>query len=149
MIHPSDHTACNFLQQHTLPSTLAQQEDVLMCRKPRLMHAVKKLTISEKNALKRVLNDFQYVCGTILQDIQSDERNSDLKVIEKVFCRENIACANLIEFPYYSCRIYRTICIYCGEFTEQSAYTVANAERKCCLQIKRFILNVFTVKKRR
>ena len=61
------------------------------CGKPRLMHAAKKLTISEKNALKRVLNDFQYVCGTILQDIQSDERNSDLKVIEKVFCCENIA----------------------------------------------------------
>ena len=86
--------------------------DIEVYRLWKTAHVAKKLNNSEKSQPKRFLNDFQYVCGTILQDIPDDERNKDFKLVERVFRRENIACINSTELPYFACQIFREICIY-------------------------------------
>ena len=60
------------------------------CRKPRLIYAKKKLSPQNLLSLERVLNDFQYVRGTILQDVPKDDQNPDSQINKVVFCKENL-----------------------------------------------------------
>ena len=60
------------------------------CQKPRLIYAKKKLSPQNLLSLERVLNDFQYVRGTILQDVPKDDQNPDSQINKVVFCRENL-----------------------------------------------------------
>ena len=76
------------------------------CWEPHLIHAKKKLSPQNLLSLKRVLNDSQYVCGTILQDVPKNDRNPDSQITEVVFCKENLSCCSLVEIPYFSCNIH-------------------------------------------
>ena len=84
------------------------------CRKPRVIYAKKKLTNANIMAMKRIFNNFQYVCGTVFHDIPIDERNRDTLILELLHCRENLSCTSPIEIPYYSCKIFPKICYHCG-----------------------------------
>ena len=84
------------------------------CRKPRLIYAKKNLFPQNLLSLKRVLNDFQYVCGTILQDVPKDDRNPDSQITKLVFCKENFSCCSPVEMPYLSRKIHPLICVHCG-----------------------------------
>ena len=66
-------------------------------------------------SLKRILNDIRYVCGTTLQEVPDDERNKVTSVSKNVCMREILECASNIEIPYYSCNIFKTVCISCGK----------------------------------
>ena len=85
------------------------------CKKPRLFYAKYKLKCNELVSLKRILNDIRYVCGTVLRDIEDDERNKDTSVSKDVYLRENLECGSNIEIPYYSCKIFKIVCISCGK----------------------------------
>ena len=76
------------------------------CRKPRPIYSNRKLSGNQITSLKRLLNDFMYVCGTIFP---LDDRRPDTKVAEQVFTRENISCKSNIEIPYYTLESYNKI----------------------------------------
>ena len=85
------------------------------CYKPRLLYSRAKLKDGELRPLKRVLNDFQFVCGSVFQEIMVDKNKPDATVLSKVFAHENISCKGLIELPYYSCKAFKKVCIQCGK----------------------------------
>ena len=84
------------------------------CKRPRLVYAKKKLKDDEKRAIKRLLNGYRFLCGSTFQEMAINERESGAAVLQKVFIRENISCVSNMETSYFSCRIYRKVCIYCG-----------------------------------
>ena len=59
--------------------------------------------------LQRLLDNFSYVCGNLLLDIECDEES----VLNSVFVKANLACSNPIEIPYYSSG-NDPICYFCG-----------------------------------
>ena len=85
------------------------------CRKPRLIK--NKLSPQNLLSLKGVLNHFQYVHGTILQDVLKDDWDSDSQITELAFCRKNLSCFSLIEIPYFSNKIHPLICVHCGQLS--------------------------------
>ena len=46
-----------------------------------------------------MLNDFQFVSGSVFQDIMVDKNNPDEAVLSKVFARENISCKFPLNCP--------------------------------------------------
>ena len=84
------------------------------CSKPRVIYAKKKFTDANKRSMKRILNDFHYVCGTVFSEIPVDERNKDSYVLEMMHCRENLSCESPIEIPYYSSKLFSNVCFHCG-----------------------------------
>ena len=85
------------------------------CHKPRLLYPRTKLKDGELRSLKRVLNDFQFVCGSVFQEIMLDKNKPDETVLSKVFARENISYKGPIELPYYPCKAFKQVCIQCGK----------------------------------
>ena len=85
------------------------------CRRPWLIYAKAKLKDTELRAFKRALNSYNYVNGSMFQEIVSDQRNSDDSILTKVFTSENLSCNSMIELPYYTCKIFKSICVYCGK----------------------------------
>ena len=85
----------------------------LECRKLRVIYTKKKLT-NANMAMKRIFNNFQYVCGTVFHDIPIDERNRDTLILELLYCWENLSCTSPIEIPYCSSKIFPKICYHCG-----------------------------------
>ena len=47
------------------------------CLKPSVVHAKKKLSDTHERLMKCMLNDFQYVCGTVFHDLPIDDKNKD------------------------------------------------------------------------
>ena len=45
----------------------------LQCHKPHLIYSKHKLSTNQKTPLKRLLNHFMNVCGTISQDVPLDD----------------------------------------------------------------------------
>ena len=86
------------------------------CKKPRLLHAQKKLQPGDVQALKRSMSKFSYVCGSVLSEYQGTGREliREKEILQKVFVRENLSCMSKIELPYYSVDLYKKICVYCG-----------------------------------
>ena len=64
--------------------------------------------------MKRMLNDFQYICGTVFHDLPIDDKNKDSFILEMLDCRENLTCESPMEIPYYSSKLYENLCFYCG-----------------------------------
>ena len=64
--------------------------------------------------MKRMLNDFQYVCGTVFHDLPIVEKNKDSHILEMLHCRENLTCESPTEIPYYSSKLFKNLCFYCG-----------------------------------
>ena len=72
-----------------------------------MLYSRTKLKDGELGSFKRVLNDFQFVCGSVLQEIMVDKNNPDETVLSKVFALENISCKSPIELLYYSCKAFK------------------------------------------
>ena len=85
------------------------------CRRPWLVYTEAKLKDTELRALKRALNSYNYVGGSMFQEIVADQGNFDDSILTKVFTRENLSCNSMIELPYYTCKISKNICVYCGK----------------------------------
>ena len=83
--------------------------------KPRLLYSRTKLKDGELRSFKHVLNDFQFVCGSVFQEIMLDKNNPDEPVLSKVFAHENISCKSPIELLYYSYKAFKQVCIQCGK----------------------------------
>ena len=64
--------------------------------------------------MKRLLNDFQYVCGTVFHGLPIDDKNKDSYVLEVLHCRENLICESPMAIPYYSSKLFKNLCFYCG-----------------------------------
>ena len=60
------------------------------CWKPRVTYAKKKLTNANIMAMKRIFNNFQYVCGAVFHDIPINERKRDTLILELLYLRENL-----------------------------------------------------------
>ena len=86
--------------------------------KPRLLYSRTKLKDGELRSFKCMLNDFQFVCGSVFQEIMLDKNNPDEPVLSKVFARENISCKSPIELLYYSCKAFKQVCIQCGKVSK-------------------------------
>ena len=84
------------------------------CFKPRVAYAKEKLFGAHKRSMKRMLNDFQYVCGTVFHDLLIDDKNKDSCVLGMIHCRENLTCESPMEIPYYSSKLFKNLCFYCG-----------------------------------
>ena len=83
------------------------------------------LNRNKLQSFKRIFNDILYICGTPLNKIDENEENRDKHVLDKVYCRENLNCSSKIEIPYYLCKGYKAICIYCASkevTTDQQNY---------------------------
>ena len=65
--------------------------------KLRLLYSKTKL--KELRSFKRVLNDFQFVSGSVFQEIMVDKNNPDEAVLSKVFALENISCKFPLNCP--------------------------------------------------
>ena len=85
------------------------------CRRPWLVYAKAKFKDTELRALKRALNSYNYVGGSMFQEIVSDQGNSDGSILTKVFIKENLSCNSMMELPYYTCKVSKNICVYCGK----------------------------------
>ena len=64
--------------------------------------------------MKRMLNNFQFVCGTVFHDLTIDDKSKDSYVLEMSHCRENAASESPVEIPYYSSKLFKNVCFYCG-----------------------------------
>ena len=84
------------------------------CKKPRLMYSKKKLSDIEKEALKRFLSSFEYICVSSFKKVP-DDAHPNIDIIKKVFVRENLSCTSIVESSYYSCKIYLLVCVKCGK----------------------------------
>ena len=60
------------------------------CLKLRVVYAKKKLSDAHNSSMKRMFNDFQYVCGTVFHDLPNDDKNKDSLVLEKLHSRKNL-----------------------------------------------------------
>ena len=83
------------------------------CLKSRVVYAKKKLSDVHKWSMKCMLNDFQYVCGTVFHDLPTDDKNKDSFVLGMIHCRENLTCESPMEIPYYSSKLFKNLCFYC------------------------------------
>ena len=109
-------------QSHNIPFTVSAQTAMNVgmtiicneCSKPRLLYAKQKLKPAEMEAFKRVINGIVYSCGTPINEIDENEDNRDARMTNIVCCHENLNCNSKIELPYYSCKGFKDICIYCG-----------------------------------
>ena len=82
--------------------------------KPLVVYEKKKLSDAHKSLIKRMLNDFPYVCGTVFHDLPIDDKNKDSYNLEMLHCRENLTCESPMEIPYYSSKLFKNLCFYCG-----------------------------------
>ena len=78
------------------------------CRQWRLIFARKKLTHTQKEKLKRVLDHISFPCGTQLQDYF----NLLQDIMDTAFMR-NLDCNEPIERLYHSVK-FADICMYCS-----------------------------------
>ena len=85
------------------------------CHKPGLQYSRIKCKDGELRSFKHVLNDFQFVCGSVFPGIMVDKNNPDETVLSKVFAHENISCKGPIELLYCSCKAFKLVCIQCGK----------------------------------
>ena len=64
---------------------------------PRLMYAQRKASTAELKTLKRLLNSFQCIWGTALQESIVNENSLEHIVLEKGFAREILSCTANME----------------------------------------------------
>ena len=105
--------------------------------KPRLLYSRTKLKDGELRSFKHVLNDFQFVCGSVFQEIMLDKNNPDEPVLSKVFAHENISCKSPIELPYSSCKIFKQICIQYGKASKLIVDPQHYLQCECCKGIEK------------
>ena len=77
------------------------------------MYSRIKIKDGELRSFKCVLNDFQFLCGSVFQEIMVEKNSPGETVSLKVFARENNSCKSPIELSYYSCKSFKQVCIQC------------------------------------
>ena len=81
------------------------------CDKPRLIFAKNKLKERELNLLKRMLNEIVYTCGATFSEYDTEAEDC---ILYKVFVKANLSCGQKVEVSFYSCEIFKAVCIHCG-----------------------------------
>ena len=76
-----------------------------------MLFAKHKLKDQELTSLKCVLNELVYSRGLSFAEYDAEKEDS---VMNKVFVKENLSCNQKIELSYYSCEIFKAVCIHCG-----------------------------------
>ena len=84
------------------------------CLKSHVVYAKKKLSDARKRYMKGTLKDFQCVCGTVFHDLPIDDENKDLYILEMLHCWEHLTCESPMKIPYYSSKLFKSLCFYCG-----------------------------------
>ena len=77
------------------------------------MYAKRALKRHQKEELEKLLEDLEYTCGSVFEDIETD----DDSVLRLVFAKANLTCNSPTEIPYYGTG-NDPICYHCG--TENS-----------------------------
>ena len=85
------------------------------CLKPYTVYTKKKFSDAHKRSMKYILSNFQYVWGTVFHDLLTDDKSKDSYVLEMLHCRENLTYKSPMEIPYYSSKLFKNICFYCGQ----------------------------------
>ena len=111
------------------------------CHKPRLLYSRTKLKDGELRSFKRVLNSFQFVCGSVFQEIMVDINNPDETVLSKVYARENISNKSPIQLLYYSCKAFKQVCIQCGKASKLIVDPQHYPQCECCKWIEKIKIN--------
>ena len=106
-----------------------------------MLHSRTKLKDGELKSFKRVLNDFQFVCGSVFQEIMVDKNNPDETLLSKVFARENISCKSSIELPHYSCKAFKQVCIQCAKASKLIVDPQYYPQCECCKGIEKIKIN--------
>ena len=57
--------------------------------------------------MKRVLNDFQYVCGTVFHDLPIDERSKDSYVLQMCSVVKICPVMHLSRFPIFQAKYFQ------------------------------------------
>ena len=65
------------------------------CWRPLPVYAKAKLKDTKLRAFNRALNSYDYVCGSMFQEIVSEQRDSDDSILTKVYTRENLSCNSI------------------------------------------------------
>ncbi|XP_046330978.1 uncharacterized protein LOC124114453 [Haliotis rufescens] len=84
------------------------------CGKPRVLYCEKKIDRSSLIILDRILELYEYSCGSNLQELMKLTTVRVNEVLKKVFVRKNLKCENDIEVPYFSSGIFADVCVRCG-----------------------------------
>ena len=62
-----------------------------------LLYSKNVLTNNEKFKLNTILENVQYSCGSVMQDIKHDNDS----ILTKVYVQESLTCESSMEIPYY------------------------------------------------
>ena len=82
-----------------------------ICKKLRCIYAVRVLTNRENNELKRVIRDFDYICGCLVTP-------DDSFLAGTVFTRLELHCGAPMEYMYYGATkitVRKDLCGHCGK----------------------------------
>ena len=89
----------------------------------------------EGRAIDRAMDQVLYTCGTSLQGLLLDrcgraDPPEVTTLFERVYCRQNLTCGDLVEVPYYSCELFPAVCVHCAcehDQSEEGHYPICNA----------------------
>lgn len=80
------------------------------CKKVRCIYAKRVLTVRETNEIRRIIRDFDYICGCIITPDTSF-------LCGTVFSRLELSCASPIEFMFYGApklNVRKDLCAHCA-----------------------------------
>ena len=84
------------------------------CDKRRLLYSARKVRLSTKMSLLKLLNNYEYSCGSVLQTLSFPTTPLINEVVSQVFVKASHKCTSPIEVPYYSSESFEDICYHCG-----------------------------------
>ena len=99
------------------------------CNKWQLLYTKNVLTSKEKSELNNILENVQYSCGSVMQDIEHE----DDSILTKVYVRENLTCESSMEIPYYGTN-HEPVCFHCGQEDELQNFVDKYPICKHCLK---------------
>ena len=76
------------------------------CLHPHIVYTKKKLSDAHKRSMKCMLNDFQYVCGTVFHNLHIDDKSKDSYILEMLHNCKNLTCESSTEIPYYCSKLF-------------------------------------------
>jgi hypothetical protein len=80
------------------------------CNKPRVVYSLRKLPHAALAEFERAIECCFYTCGSVLQDV--NELSDTLR--RELYVRGHHQCSQTVEVPYYSCKLFENVCVYCG-----------------------------------
>lgn len=108
------------------------------CLRPRVLHSKHKISLGDKNVLKRTLEDILYSCGSSLKEvsplIQPRDDTTCKSLFERIFVRENLDCQSPVEVPYFSSEAFEDVCVHCACNSTQTELTHPNGAYPICVE---------------